>query len=159
MRVGKNVKIYGRVSFGSEPYLIEIGDNTRIAEDVRFFTHDGGVHVLRNMGLLENADIFGPIKIGKNVHIGTEAMIFPNVTIGDNVVVGIRAVVTKNVPDNCVVAGMPARIIETIEEYYEKHKDTCDFTKHLSAEEKKEYLLKKYGLNEQEKNEKNIVCN
>ena len=150
VRVGKNVQVFNGVSFGSEPYLIEIGDNTRIAEDVRFFTHDGGAHVLRNMGLLENADFFGPIKIGSNVHIGTQAMILPNVTIGNNVIVGIRAVVTKDVPDNCIVAGMPARIIETIDEYYEKHKDTCDFTKNLSAEEKKAYLVKKYGLDKQE---------
>lgn len=150
VRMGKNVQVWNGVSFGSEPYLIEIGDDTRIAEGVRFFTHDGGAHVLRNLGLLENADFFGPIKVGKNVHIGTEAMILPGVTIGDNVVVGIRAVVTKDVPDNCIVAGVPARVIKTIDEYYEKHKDTCDFTKNLSPEEKKKYLFKKYGLDEQE---------
>lgn len=146
VKVGKNVEVYGGVSFGSEPYLIELGDNVRIVDGVRFFTHDGGAHVLRNMGLLENADFFGPIKVGNNVHIGAEAMILPNVTIGNNVIIGIRAVVTKDVPDNCVVAGIPARVIETIEEYYEKHKDTCDFTKSFSREEKKAYLLEKYNL-------------
>ena len=150
VRMGKNVEVWNGVSFGSEPYLIEIGDNVRIAEHVRFFTHDGGAHVLRTLGLLENADFFGPIKIGNNVHIGTEAMILPGVTIGNNVVVGIRAVVTKDVPDNCIVAGVPARVIKTIDEYYEKHKDTCDFTKNFSPEEKKAYLLKKYGLDKRE---------
>lgn len=148
VRVGKNVEVYSGVSFGSEPYLIELGDNVRLGERVRFFTHDGGAHVLRNMGLLENADFFGPIKVGNNVHIGTDAMILPGVTIGDNVVIGIRAVVTKDVPSNSVAAGMPARVIETIEEYYEKHKDNCDFTKAMSPDEKKAYLIKKYGLEE-----------
>ena len=50
------------------------------------------------------------------------------VTVGKNCIIGMGAVVTKDVPDNSVVAGVPARIICTTEQYLEKHKDYHDFT-------------------------------
>ena len=53
--------------------------------------------------------------IGDNVHISTNAVVIGGITIGDNVLVGAGAVVTKDVPSNCVVAGVPARIIERLE--------------------------------------------
>lgn len=144
--VGEGCEIFDGAKFESEPYLITIGNNVRITEGVKFLNHDGGVWTLRKMGLLEDADIFGQIKVGDNVHIGMNATICPGVTIGNNCIIGVGSIVTKDVPDNTVVAGIPARKIETIEEYYQKHKDTCDFTKHMSPEEKKSYLYKKYNL-------------
>jgi len=54
-------------------------------------------------------------KIGNNVVIGAGAKIIGDVTIGDNVVIGANAVVTKSFPDNCVIAGVPAKIIKEIE--------------------------------------------
>ena len=62
-------------------------------------------------------NVFGKIKIGNNVFIGEDAMIMYGVTIGNNVVIGARSLVTKDIPDNCVAAGTPARIIKTLEEY------------------------------------------
>ena len=76
--------------------------------------------VLRNMKKLENADYFGKIKIGNNVHIGMNVIVMPGVTIGDNVVIGCGAIVTKNIPSNSVAVGVPAKVIESIDEYYEK---------------------------------------
>ncbi|WP_269453174.1 DapH/DapD/GlmU-related protein, partial [Paenibacillus elgii] len=55
-----------------------------------------------------------PVKIGNNVWIGGRAVINPGVTIGDNVVIASGAVVTKDVPDNVVVGGNPAKIIKPI---------------------------------------------
>ena len=52
-----------------------------------------------------------PIHIGKSAWIGAHATILPNVTIGDNAIVGAGSVVTKDVPDNAIVAGNPARFI------------------------------------------------
>ena len=146
VKVGKNCVIYDGVWFGSEPYLVKIGDYVQIANNVKFFTHDGGIWVLRNLKLLPNADIFGEIAIGNNVHIGYGAYIMPNVNIGDNCVIGSGAIVTKDIPSNSVAAGIPARVIKTINEYYEQHKTNCDFTKSMSYDEKKEYLLKKYQI-------------
>ena len=67
---------------------------------------------LRNLGL-DNADVFGPITIGDNVHIGWNAIIMPNVHIGNNVVIGAGAVVTKALPEKTVAAGNPARVVKT----------------------------------------------
>lgn len=55
-----------------------------------------------------------PVTIGDDVWIGGRAVINPGVTIGHNVVIGAGSVVTKDVPDNSVVAGNPARIIKTL---------------------------------------------
>jgi len=146
IKIGKNCSIYNKVSFGSEPYLIQIGDNVRLTNGVKFITHDGAMWVLRKLGLLDNADLFGQIIIGNNVHIGINAIIMPNVTIGDNVIIGVGAIVTKNIPSNSVAAGIPARVIKTIEEYYEKNKDIVDFTNNMNPKDKKDYLIKKYNL-------------
>lgn len=136
VKIGTNSEIYPNVSFGSEPYLIELGDNVRLASGVQLITHDGGLWVLRNSGLLSNCDKFGKIKIGNNVHIGVSAIILPGVTIGDNVIIGVGAIVTKNIPSNSVAVGVPAKIIESIDDYYDKNKDKIVFTKNMSKEEK-----------------------
>ncbi|MBN8694113.1 MAG: acyltransferase [Bacteroidetes bacterium] len=116
VRIGSNSRFTGkRIYFGSEPYLIEIGDNVTITSGVKFQTHDGGVALFRNE--IQGLNVFGNIKIGNNVFIGEDAMIMYGVTIGDNVVIGARSVVTKSVPANTVVAGVPARVIKTLEEY------------------------------------------
>lgn len=143
IKIGKGVEIGKNINFGSEPYLIEIADNVRISSNVNFITHDGGLWTLRKMNLLENADFFGKIIIEENVNIGMNATIMPGVKIGKNSIVGFGSIVTKNVPSNTVVAGIPAKKIETIQEYYEKKKDKCDFTKNMNYKKKKEYLLRK----------------
>ena len=63
-------------------------------------------------------DIIAPIQIGNNVYIGTGAIIMPGVKIGDNVIVGAYAVVTHDIPEFCVVAGIPAKVIKTVDDYY-----------------------------------------
>ena len=55
-----------------------------------------------------------PIRIGKNVWVGSHATILPGVTVGDNAIVAAGAVVTKDVPPNTVVGGVPARMLKTI---------------------------------------------
>lgn len=146
VKVGKNCEFYSDILWGSEPYLISIGDNVRITTGCKFVTHDGGIWVLRNTKQLENADIFGEIKIGNNVHIGCNSMIMPGVNIGNNCIIGCGAVVTKDVADNSIVGGVPAKYIKSIDEYYNKHKEDCDYTKKLTKKEKKEYLIKKYNI-------------
>ncbi len=143
--MGSQCSILGAVSFGSEPYLIELGDHVRIASGTHFVTHDGGAHVLRGMGLLPNAEAFGKIKIGNNVFIGISTIIMPGVNIGDNVVIGAGSIVTKDIPSNCVAAGVPARVIKTIDAYHEGLKHKVDFTKDMIMDKKRAYLLQKYA--------------
>lgn len=147
--IGDKCEIYNNVSFGSEPYLIEIGNNVRVTSGVKFITHDGGVWVLRNNGMAKNADIFRRIKLGDNIHIGMNAVIMPGVTIGSNVIVAVGAIVTKDIPSNTIVGGVPAKKIKTINEYFEKNKKNIDYTKHLNYTTKKAYLKKKYLSNDE----------
>lgn len=146
VRMGKNCEIFPNVQFGSEPYLIKMGDNVKITDDVLLLPHDGGVHVLRNLKLLENADVFGPITIGNNVFIGMRSIILPGVTIGDNCVIGAGSVVTRDIPANSIAAGIPAKIIKKTDGYYSKLKDNVDYTKNLSPNEKEIYLREKYNI-------------
>ena len=143
--IGDNAEIHPNADFGSEPYLITIGNHVRINTGVKLVTHDGGVWVLRHLDeSLKNIDLFGEIHICDNVHIGTNAIIMPGVTVGENSIVGCGAVVTKNVPANTIVAGVPAKIIESLSEYKEKHILDFVHTKHLSYKEKEVFLKKKY---------------
>lgn len=148
-KIGNDCEIYLDVDFGSEPYLITIGNHVRINRGVKLYTHDGGMWVLRgNESLFGNqfrsGDKFGRIEIGNNVHIGTDAIILPNVSIGDNCIVGCGAVVTKDVGDNSVVAGVPARYIESIIEYSEKMKNQTMNTKTMSASMKEKIVKEKF---------------
>lgn len=84
-------------------------------------------------------DKIAPIKIGNNVYIGEGCIILPGVHIGNNVVVGARSVVTKSIPDNSVVVGSPARVLKSIDEYFDKVQHSVYPTKQLSSSQKKEY--------------------
>ncbi len=143
-KIGENCEIHQYVDFGSEPYLITIGNHVRITNGVRFFTHEGGIYVLRNLyDSCNNADEFAPITVGSNVHIGVNALIMSGVNIGDNCIIGAGAVVTHDVSDNSVVVGVPAKKICSINDFYFKHMNELVITKNLSEKEKKEYLISK----------------
>lgn len=142
VKIGDNCEIHQHVDFGSEPYLITLGNNVRITNGVRFFTHEGGVHVIRNMyDECKNIDEFAPIVIGNNVHIGVNVLIMPGVHIGNNCIVGAGAVVTHDITDGAVAVGVPARRIGNVDDFYEKHKSRFINTKKMSEGEKKKYIL------------------
>jgi serine O-acetyltransferase len=88
---------FARIGFGCIVAAEKIGENCWINPSVTIGYKD---------------DKGGLPSIGSNVYIGTGAKILGPVTIGDNVVIGANAVVIKNVPSNCTVAGLPARIIK-----------------------------------------------
>lgn len=90
---------------------IRIGDNCMIAPGVHIYTATHPINPTeRNSGV----ELGKPVSIGHNVWIGGRAVINPGVKIGNNVVVASGAVVTKNIPDNVVVGGNPAKIIKHI---------------------------------------------
>lgn len=144
-KIGEKTKLLcSTVCFGSEPYLIEIGDNCLFSSNINLLTHDGGVKVLNHLNYFDGKkmDKVGKIKIGNNCYVGTGAKIMPGVTIGDNVIVGAGAIVTKDVASNLVVAGVPAKVICTIDDFYQKNKDRFYATAGMPHDEKKEFLLK-----------------
>ena len=60
----------------------------------------------------------------------------PGVTIGNNCIIGCGPIVTKEIEDNSIVSGVTAKYIKSIQEYYEKHKKTYDYTKGMNDKEK-----------------------
>lgn len=91
---------------------IRIGDNCMMAPGVHIYT---ATHPLDPTERNSGVEYGKPVTIGDNVWIGGRAVINPGVTIGHNVVIASGAVVVKDVPDNVVVGGNPARIIKEIE--------------------------------------------
>lgn len=146
VRVGDHSRFIAvsSTTFGSEPYLITIGDHVTITEGVRFVTHDGGVWVLRNEQ--PNLDIVAPISVGNNVFIGMGALLLPGVNVGSNVVIAAGSVVSRDIPDDCVAAGIPARPIKTFEEYRLSSLDRGMATKGMSREAKRSYLVKHFEI-------------
>lgn len=144
MKVGKGCDFVSPgPNFGSEPYLIEIGDNTTVSFDVAFVTHDAGTRVLRNLATNDKEKqtvIYGKIIVGNNCFIGCRSTILPGVKIGDNVIIGAGSVVNRDVPSNSVAAGVPCKVICDIEKYKEKHKDDFLYMVNLPYEEKKKFL-------------------
>lgn len=117
--VGKDVTLMSW-RFGSEPWLVTIGNHVKVTSNVRFITHDGASFVLREQERYKNVKRFGKIDIKDNCFIGNCVILMPGITIGPNSVVGAGAVVTKDVPPNSIVGGVPARFVMSVEEYAEK---------------------------------------
>ena len=104
--IGKNVVIMGNCLMMARGGNT-IGDGTIISANVQLLSNGHDLHQ-RNLLLCK------PISIGKNVWIGAGVTIMPGVSIGDNAVVEAGAVVTRDLPDNVVVAGVPATLVDGI---------------------------------------------
>lgn len=137
VEIGKDCDIQ-KVSFGSEPYLIEIGNHVQITNGTKIFTHGGG-WVFRDQ--YPKLDYFGKVIIKNNVYIGNSSMIMPGVTIGNDVIIGAGSIVTKTIPDGNIAAGNPARIVGETKDFIEKIKQYDVGSKGMSYDEKKKYLL------------------
>lgn len=133
-------------TFGSDPWMITLGDNVYITSGVRFITHDGGTLILRKE--VPDLEITKPIKVGNDVYFGVNSMVMPGVTIGNRCIIAAGAIVTKDVPDNSVVAGVPAKVVKTTDEYLKKIKGESLHLGHLQGEEKAKELKKIYHINE-----------
>lgn len=137
VNIGENNYVPDKDTWSSEPYLITVGNNCQITKGVRILTHGGG-QVMRD--IYPDYDSFGKVKIGNYVYIGNNALIMPGVNIGDYSLVAAGSVVTKSIPSRMVVAGVPARIVCTIEKYIEKNAKYNTHTKGMSNDEKRQLL-------------------
>lgn len=118
MKVGKNFgRLNGVILDPSHCWLIEIGDNVTMAPRVHILCHDASTKHFMNYTKI------GRVTIGDNVFIGAESVVLPGVTIGNNVIVGANSTVTHDIPDNTVVAGTPAKLICTLDDYLNKEKE------------------------------------
>ncbi len=118
--VGEEVRICGNTNFGSEPWLIYIGNHVLMSGNISFITHDGSTFVFRDKPRYKDVIKYGKIKIGNNCFVGYNVTILPGVTIGNNVIVGAGSLVTKSIPDGIVVCGTPAKEVCTVQEFAEK---------------------------------------
>ncbi len=134
VNIGTN-NLIGKKHWSSEPYLITVGSNCQLTS-CQIFTHGGGNAVRRTH---PDFDVFGKVVIGDYVYIGASALIMPGVTIGDGALVAAGSVVTKSVPAGMVVAGNPARILCSVEDYYERNKQYDLHSK--GRHDKKTFLL------------------
>ena len=137
------VHLYGKVGWSTEPWIITLGNNVHITDGVKFITHDGGTLLYRH--LVPDLEITKPIVVGDNVYIGNNVIILPGVTIGSNVIIGAGAIVSRDIPDNSVAVGVPARVIKTADEYLQKLKQESLHLGHLKGQEKDRALMKYYG--------------
>jgi maltose O-acetyltransferase len=106
LRVGKNFKMLeGCVIDDSHCWHIEIGDDVTLAPRVLVLAHDASTKMHLNYTRIKN------VKIGNKVFIGAGTIILPGIKIGDNVIIGAGSVVTKDIPNNSLFAGNPAKFI------------------------------------------------
>lgn len=125
--LGKDVRIMGIPRFGTEAYLISIGNHVTISTDVAFITHDGATWVFRHRPEYFGLQRFGRIDIEDNCFIGARSTLLPGIRIGPNSVVAAGSIVTRSVPPNTVVAGVPARPLFTTDEFIQRSAPRCIF--------------------------------
>lgn len=150
MHVGKGVTLASKsgTSFGSEPYLITLEDEVRISGAATFITHDGGTWAIRDLDDYKEVVAFGPIHVGYRTFIGYKATIMPGVKIGKRCIIGAGALVTKDIPDESVAVGVPARVIGSVYDYGNKQKANTD-----------KIVLAGYDPKEKRKSLERIFCN
>lgn len=134
--IGCNCRIYSDIST-SESYLIRIGDNVTISNDVQIITHDNSIIKVNP----EYTDLFGEVKIGDNCFIGAHSILLPGVTLGNSCIIGAGSVVSKSFRDGAIIVGNPGRQIGNIKDYLYKYRDKGFNIDGLSASEKKQMIL------------------
>ena len=143
--LGEGCRLIGNPSWGSEPWLITLGNHVEISSGVTFVTHDGAIWVLSGQERYKDVIRYGRIVIKDNCFIGTRSTILPGVTIGPNSIVGAGSLVRKDVEPNSVYAGVPARRICSLEEYAEKClRETPEYDKEQYRIDKKKEVLRVY---------------
>ena len=117
LKIGNNCRI-GEYTHITAINNIEIGDGLLTGRFVIITDHSHGDTSEYDVDIppaIRKLKSKGNVVIGNNVWLGDKVSVLSGVNIGDNVIVGANSVVTKNVPSNCVVAGIPAKIIKQLD--------------------------------------------
>ena len=105
VKIGKGVGIFENTVINPSE-SVEIGDNCGIGADVMIWTHGAWLDVMQGF-----PHDFGPVKLGNNVWLPARSIVLPNVTIGDNVVIGTNSIINRDLPNGCLAAGTPCKVI------------------------------------------------
>lgn len=103
----------------TRPSLITIGENCFFGNYIELVTHDWVSSVFINSGR-EMINSSGAIVIGNNVQLGRNITVLKGVTIGDNCYIAAHSLVNKSIPPNSIAGGVPAKVLTSLDEYYNK---------------------------------------
>ena len=115
--LGAYPSIQANVVF-TDPALVRIGNNVHMTGCI-VFGHDGSVAMIKRARGIA-CDRVGAVEIRDNVFVGHQSIIMPGVCIGPDAIVAAGSVVTRDVPPNSIVAGVPARVVGSLDAYVER---------------------------------------
>lgn len=140
VEIGDNVELFGAnvFTFGSEPYLVSIGNYVTISHGVDFITHDGGMRVVRHE--FPGAYLYGRIQVADRCFIGAHCVLLPGARVGVGSVIGAGSIVTGEIPPDVVASGVPARPVKSVADYVQGKKHLWVDTTGLTPAAKRELL-------------------
>jgi len=140
VRIGEGCHFLGASEpmFGSEPYLIKIGNNVTLSRGCDFITHDGGVRQFRK--IQPDIDVMGTVVIDDDVFVGPNVVFLPDTHLGERCVVGAGSVVKGHFPADSYIAGNPARRTGSVQEYLDRVQKQLVPTSHMNSNEKRVFL-------------------
>ena len=142
VNIGKNCLIISTPNYGSEPWLITIGDHVELTSNISFITHDGSTWVFRDKEKYKNVIRYGTIYIGDNSFVGQGTTFLPGSHVGKGCIIGAGSLVKGKIDDNTVYAGVPAHYICTVEEFAEKClRETPEYSISEYKKDKKKVVL------------------
>lgn len=119
VQIGEDVNLINTTIDWSHGFLVSIGNKVTLT-GVKILAHDGSTQIPFGVSKI------GKVSIGDEVFVGHGTIILPNVRIGNRVVVGAGSVVTKDIPDNSIAAGNPAKVIGTYDDFLRKHAEQIE---------------------------------
>ena len=152
IKIGANCHFYQGISSIwidiTRPSLVDIGENVAFNKNFQLYTHDFASKVF-----LHKFHTFipssGRVKIGNNVSFGADCTVLKGTTIGDNCFIGLGSIVSNNIPANSVAMGRPAKVVCTIDTFFEKRKKKCiqealDYAKSIKERFNRQPRLKEF---------------
>lgn len=127
IKIGNNFVVYSNgplrniVIDTTRPSLVSIGDNVCINKNFILLTHDfvSAIFLRKYCDFIPSS---GAVEIGNNVSFGANCTVLKNVKIGDNSFIAAGSIVTKDIPSNCIAAGIPCKVVCSMDDYYERRK-------------------------------------